>query len=321
MLFEGSVDSRPKYRFDQDGIFELLRALDLPEQLTMQNRVCWQLEEALLLLLRRLAYPCRLGELESMWGRDKTQLSRCFNSMMCLMYSRFQHHITNKLAYWSEHFTEFCDSIKRKLHTDDAAMTVVAFIDGKVQPICRPSSVTVHGVTLDVQREMYNGHKRTHGVKIQAVHAPNGMTIDYYGVGSGRRHDAHLLRISELNDRMAIVQAGWPRQHVIYGDAAYGGTNSHIRRGHVGANLDNEQRRQNEQLSKVRVSVEWGFAKIYSLWAFLDYKKTQKLLLQPLGQYIAVAVFLTNCHSCLYGNQTASYFGVAPPTLDAYLNG
>lgn len=295
--------------------------LDLPPYFLTQNRVRWEIEEALLLLLRRLAYPCRLSELEGLWGRHRSSLSRCFNVMLRLLHDRFRIHVSGKLAWWNQYFQAFNAAVKRKLRTVDPAIRVVGFIDGKVHPICRPSPVTVRGVALDIQRENYNGHKRVHALKVQAVHAPNGMTIDYWGVSAGRRHDSHLLRMSLLNERMANLQAGRPEQYVIYGDAAYGGALSHIQRGYVGANLTPAQRALNKQLARARVSVEWGFAKVYNLWAFLDYKKNQKLLLQPIGQYIAVAVFLTNCHSCLYGNQTADYFGVAPPTLEAYING
>ena len=70
---------------------------------------------------------------------------------------------------------------------------------------------------------------------------------------------------------------------------------------------------------KVRVSVEWGFNKLISIFAFLDYKKNQKLYLQPVGKYYKVAALLINCHTCLYGSETTSYFGLQPPSLQEYL--
>ncbi|KAJ8914011.1 hypothetical protein NQ315_012034 [Exocentrus adspersus] len=51
----------------------------------------------------------------------------------------------------------------------------------------------------------------------------------------------------------------------------------------------------------MRISVEWGFGKVIQLFAFLDFRKNQKLLLQNLSNLYRVAVLLTNCHTCLYG--------------------
>ena len=37
------------------------------------------------------------------------------------------------------------------------------------------------------------------------------------------------------------------------------------------------------------------------------------------GQYFIAATLLMNCHTCLYGSVTNSYFGCEPPTLTQYL--
>lgn len=73
-------------------------------------------------------------------------------------------------------------------------------------------------------------------------------------------------------------------------------------------------------MSQVRQCVEWGFAKVISIFAFLDYKKNLKLMLHPVSDYYAVGTIFTNCHTCLYGSQTSSYFAVDAPTLENYLN-
>lgn len=73
------------------------------------------------------------------------------------------------------------------------------------------------------------------------------------------------------------------------------------------------------RMSALRQSVEWGFGKVINEFAFLDFKKNQKLLLQDVGTMYRTAVILTNCHTCLYGSQTAQYFEVNPPLLENYL--
>ena len=73
-------------------------------------------------------------------------------------------------------------------------------------------------------------------------------------------------------------------------------------------------------MSAVRVSVEWTFGKVIQQFAYLDFRKNQKVLLQPVGKYYMVGALLTNCHTCLYGSQTTTFFGVPPPTLEVYLS-
>ena len=46
------------------------------------------------------------------------------------------------------------------------------FIDGTVRPIARP------GLN---QRVLYNGHKRVHSLKFQAVAIPNGLIANLHG--------------------------------------------------------------------------------------------------------------------------------------------
>ena len=68
-------------------------------------------------------------------------------------------------------------------------------------------------------------------------------------------------------------------------------------------------------MSSARVCVEWGFGDIVRLWAFIDFRKNTKILLQPVAEYYAVATLLTNCYTCLYGNNVATHFNLQPPTL------
>ena len=72
-------------------------------------------------------------------------------------------------------------------------------------------------------------------------------------------------------------------------------------------------------MSSLGECVEWGFGKILTLWAFLDFKKNLKLMLQPIAKYYVIGALLTNCHTCLYSSETSDYFGLQPPRLEEYL--
>ena len=85
-----------------------------------------------------------------------------------------------------------------------------------------------------------------------------------------------------------------------YGDAAYPHLPRWLKWGgrrNQGALQDNQgQQAAYMILSRSRITVEWGFGQIVNLWRFIDYKRNNKLFLQPLRTYYRVMGFLTNCH-------------------------
>ena len=88
------------------------------------------------------------------------------------------------------------------------------------------------------------------------------------------------------------------------------------------------QRAFSTAMSRLRESVEWGFALVLRDWAFLDRKKNLKLFKQPIGKLFFVGALLANMKTCVtashaldgYGNQIALKFGVSPPSLHDYLH-
>jgi len=126
-----------------------------------------------------------------------------------------------------------------------------------------------------------------------------------------------MLGVSGLADKLGQRPNGEP--YVIYGEPAYGLTRN-ILAPFRGVRLTDDQQEFNSRMSKLRVSVEWGFGKICQLFGFLDFKKNLKILLQPIGKYYLVAAVLANGHTCLYGSQTRTFFGLDPPELDDYLS-
>lgn len=184
------------------------------------------------------------------------------------------------------------------------------FIDGTVRPISRP--------TIN-QRTAYNGHKRTHALKFQSVTTPDGMIVDMYGPVEGRRHDCYLLRKSQLLERLEPLTVDTNGNRlVLYGNPAYG-VSKLLLSPFKGAILTEDQARFNRSMSSVRETVEWGFQRIVSLFAFVDFKKNLKIGLQPVGKLYLVAAMLTNLNGCFYGTETSAFFGVPPPTAEEYL--
>lgn len=74
-------------------------------------------------------------------------------------------------------------------------------------------------------------------------------------------------------------------------------------------------------MSRCRMCVEWGFGKVFNIFAFLDFDKNMRLHLSPVGKYFLIAVFFTNLHTCLHGSVTSHTFKLPPPSLEEYLLG
>lgn len=153
----------------------------------------------------------------------------------------------------------------------------------------------------------------------QSIQAPNGLIANMFGPIEGRRHDAFMLGFSGLANKLQRFQTPTGEPYVIYGDPAYGLTRN-ILAPFRGAQLTVDEQLFNTQMSKVRISVEWGFGKICQNFAYLDFKKNLKVLLQPVGKYYLVASILANCHTCLYASQTSTYFNLDSPSLETYLS-
>jgi hypothetical protein len=184
-------------------------------------------------------------------------------------------------------------------------LNVFGFIDGTLRPTARPS---------EMQRAAYNGHKRVHGLKFQAVNAPDGLIVHMDGPHIGRRHDARILRESGLIQKLENLQdIEEGLTYRVYGDPAYS-SNRYTLSPFRGANINDQEQAFNTTMSRVRESVEWSFGKIVVYFAFVDFKKNLKLLLQPVGKYYIVAALLTNIHTCYNGSVTSNYFDLDPPS-------
>ena len=301
-------ECKSEFRFLKHDIYGLLEVLDLPDKITCPNRFSVYSDEALCLLLRRFAYPCRYEDLVSRFGRPVPQLSMVVNEMMDFLYTRYGHLLSSFHQPWlsSANLTSFCDSVSRKGAALDNCW---GFIDGTVRPVCRP------GLN---QRVLYNGHKRVHAIKFQSVVAPNGLIANLFGPVEGRRHDSGMLAMSGLLPMLETYSVSSTGQPLcLYGDPAYP-LRVHLQGPFKGAALTPQQEAFNVSMSKVRVSVEWVFGDILEYFSFLDFKKDLKVGLSAIGKMYVICALLRNAHSCVYGSTTSTFFGIEPPSLDSY---
>ena len=124
--------------------------------------------------------------------------------------------------------------------------------------------------------------------------------------------ESGLLRDLE---QYAVSNGGQPM--CIYGDPAYP-LWVNLQGPFQGAALAPQMEMFNDSMSSVRVSVEWLFGDILNYFKFLDFKKNLKIGLSSVGKTYVVCALLRNALTCLYGNQTADFFELDPPSLQDY---
>jgi len=174
-------------------------------------------------------------------------------------------------------------------------------------------------IGLHLYLQYYNGHKRTHAIKFQSLLVPNGLIAHLSGPVVGRRHDGYLLESSGLVQQLeALPKTPAGRPYHLYGDPAYPLLPTLITpfKPH---NMTPARAACNKQMSSIRETVKWGFAKVIQQFAFLDFKKNLMIGKQPVHDYYIVGVLLTNCHTCLYTSQAGQYFECQPPSLEEYM--
>ena len=104
------------------------------------------------------------------------------------------------------------------------------------------------------------------------MQAPNGLIANLFGPIEGKRHDSFMLGESGLQEQLRKIRKPNGEPYVLYGDPAHGVTNNIIAP-FRGADLTAPQKHFNKAMSKVQVSVVWGFGKIAQHFALLDFKK------------------------------------------------
>jgi hypothetical protein len=262
------------------------------------------------MLLRRLASPARLCDIEMQFGWEATRFSRITRLVAQYIYDRWKHLLRFDPTRLTPHTLEsfaHCMSAKGAPHHH-----VCSLMDGTLEEITRPTRN---------QRLVYNGWKQMHCLKYHVIISPDGMIIHLFGPIEGRRHDETCFKQSGVLD--ILKKHFWtPTREplVVYGDPAYT-VSTHVCTPYKGAALTEAEQLFNTRMSRIREPVEWVFKEIGEQFGFLNFAKNQKLLLQPVGLFYLVAVLLCNCHTTLHHPQISQYFRCKPPKLAKYLHG
>lgn len=304
-----TVEFKRQTRFEQSDFVRLRKALRIPDEMRFENGCILVGEEALFILLRRFAYPCRLMDIGNQMNCSVALISVVRNQLCAFLHVQWKHLLEQHTSRFGvEKLREYSQQLFR---AGCPLSNCIGFIDGTLRPTARPKME---------QRLFYSGHKRVHGVKFQSILTADGIVSHLSGPYEGCRHDCGILKESGFMSFMEGSFHDGNGPFCIYGDPAYH-VSEHILSPYEGAHLSPEEMAFNSTMSSYRIAVEWGFGKIAQQFAFLDFKKNLKLGLQPVGMYYIIGALLANCHTCLYGSQMGSLLGMEAPTLEDYLIG
>ena len=301
-------ECRTELRFGKQDLDLLRRNLQIPDEIVCSQRSVCDGMEAMCILLKRLAYPCRYTDMVPRFGRNPTELCLIFNEVLDFIYTSHRHRLQN----WDRNPFLQPDQLHRyadAIHQQGAPLNnCFGFVDGTVRGIARPKYN---------QRVMYNGYKRVHSIKFQSVVTPNGLIANLAGPFEGKRHDSTMLHESGLLTDLRHVAFYNGDPLCLYGDPAFP-LGVHLQAPFKGNNITPQMALYNKAMSEVRIAVEMLFGNILNYFKFIDFKREMKVNLSPVGKMYVVCALLENAQTCLYGNQVSQMFGIDPPLLNDY---
>jgi len=291
---------------------------------------------------------------DDIFGGSEKRWSLAWRWMLFYLDERYQNIIGHQgLLRFVDDFPRFYDAIQQKVqqsyvHDEDRQnntheettglaflpFDIFGFIDCSIDRINRPFS----GPAGDyegagqkpeypvAQRAFYTGFKKLHGIKVETVFLPNGIST-LFGPVSARRSDIPVLQMSNLNEFLVRIQLHKQHEYSALGDSIYNINLRCIRsyfKRYVGQPpLTAHERRCNLAIKKARESIEWSYASVSTLFRICSYPHHNRLAKKnPYAiEQLRAAHLLCNIYVCLNGDKSCGHnmFCCDPPVLEDYL--
>ena len=172
-------------RFTKAQLRAILRELDLPFTITLDNRTRVYTEYAFCLALYRIHYPCTLCGVQETFGRDYSAVSRVNNGFHQLLYDRYSGRCAvSNLDFYRNRLDFYNEAMRGAIsnhHANQQPGAVPAPIfdvcgihDGTKHYICRPYSAPGGP---NVQNAFYSGYAHAHIQQWAGTCFPDGMII------------------------------------------------------------------------------------------------------------------------------------------------
>jgi hypothetical protein len=322
--FDGPL-AREYLGFDFAHLQPLFTALRFPARLKVGGNadptkdffVCGKL--AFLFMLYRVKNGEKLTLSQDLWGYQYSVLSRIYRAAE--MYLVDTHgHLLEDLAFFVPSFEVYNTVIQRRITKNRDVVPpegrrCVGFLDRTSVGIARPDGDWAH------QQLYWNKKSKMHCLAYQSLIGPDGMIMHFWGPMAGRHNDNLLLGNSDINQLMMDAQTAFGILifYWCYTDRGYANFQC-VRAAHHGLGVTLQQNVYNAIMTAVRVTVEWGFGKVYNMGQLITQMHTMKLQETPVNYHVKSVVLLCNAHTCLYGSNTSKYFGLKPPDLYKYFD-
>ncbi|KAF4033981.1 DDE superfamily endonuclease [Phytophthora infestans] len=249
------ANSELEFRFDVAGVYELRSLLRISDTVVTAHGDTCSGDTALCVMLARLAFPTRYYDMMKTFERGTAWLCRVLLHMIDYVHDTFADKLFMAESIVSSRMEEYCEAVEAKGAPTEG---VFGFPDGTKVAICRPSPRRHGERDENLQKHLYSGHKRIHCLNYQAVTAPDGLCIYFWGPMEGRRHDSTMLRESGLLEYFDEHQDTFEGKF-LYGDPAYG-ARKYIVSGYKGNSVSADESDFNSEMSRLRKSVEWNIS-------------------------------------------------------------
>ena len=294
-----------RFRFRLPHFHRLMTAMKLDgEYFTCDTGKKYPADVCMMVLLRRLSYPCTFWQLATEFGIPSNRLCEIFHTTLDIIYDRY--HGLIEFETWIPFFPEMAQTFEDYGSPFDS---LVGLVDGNFLRFCRPRGLGNKRSRLD-QGQFYSGEKCAHGIKHLGCFFANGMMAlagPFLGnVGDGRMTGEsgwlNILRRASLRDGI---------RYKLFGDAAFGISNyiQSMLKGE--AAIRPEGRAFNALMSRIRVNIEQAFGNQSNLFAFLAFHRSVKLGGRNVLKMYKVACILMNMRCTFYGNQFTHQLGHA----------
>jgi hypothetical protein len=266
-------------------------------------------EEIFLFMLTK----CRTGKsnrelCDLVFGGSSSRWSFGYPWILVYLDTRYARTISHeKLRDFVDEFPVFYDAINRFIQkptvhhfTDGSAeecdgliflpFSIFGFIDCSIDRISRPFSgpdgdyigAPRKAMHHAAQRSVYTGYKKCHGIKVETVMLPNGIST-VYGPTSARIHDVGgVLQMSGLDNFLMLIQQGRPDIYSAFGDSTYNAQYLQCIRSYYislipGVDITDDQKICNDRIKPCRQAIEWSYGDIENIFQICSHPRNYRL--------------------------------------------
>ena len=301
-VFWTDVSFEKMFRFRRPDFFRMLDAMNLRDKSICCGRsgrgTYFPADICFMVVLRRLAFPCRFFDMVNMFGIPSNRLCDIFHSTIDFLHTRYAKKL-NEFTTWEQYFPAFAAAMQ---HAGAPYDNLISIFDGNCTACCRPGGLGNQNSRFD-QSEVYTGEKAQHQFKYLVSQFPNGISV-LSGPYKGKVHDGRMLSESGWTQVLMHIEHTTGRRFLMFGDAGFA-VSRYIQAMYkeYGGYITADARNFNNLMSRIKIYIENSFAEKANIFSFMSFKNGLRLGGRRVHRAYEVANFLQNIRTTFYGNQ------------------